>query len=78
MGTIYEKIKAASALKANAALISGAADAAPTYQDLSAKPVKTQPEMAIRGSPLKGVFCRLIVLSSATTLPVELPVIRAQ
>ena len=43
MGTIYEKIKAASALKANAALISGAADAAPTYKDLSTKPVKTQP-----------------------------------
>ena len=50
MGTIYEKIKAskeASALKANAALISGAADAAPTYQDLSTKggkkPVKSEP-----------------------------------
>ena len=35
MGTIYEKIKKSSVLKANAALISGAADAAPTYQDLS-------------------------------------------
>ena len=46
MGTIYEKIKAAkesSALKANAALIAGAADAAPTYQDLSVKPVKSNP-----------------------------------
>ena len=49
MLTIYEKIKAnkeASALKANAALISGAADAAPTYQDLSTKggkkPVKSE------------------------------------
>ena len=50
MGTIFERIKAAkesSALKANAALISGAADAAPTYQDLSTsggkKPVKSKP-----------------------------------
>jgi len=40
MGTIYERIKASkeeSALKANAALIAGAKDAAPTYQDLSTK-----------------------------------------
>jgi hypothetical protein len=47
MGTIYEKIKKSSAFKANAALISGAADAAPTYQDLSTKggkkPVKSEP-----------------------------------
>ena len=47
MGTIYEKIKKSSVLKANAALISGAADAAPTYQDLSTnggkKPVKSEP-----------------------------------
>ena len=47
MGNIYEKIKAASALKANAALIAGAADTAPTYQDLSTKggkkPVKSKP-----------------------------------
>ncbi len=46
MGTIYEKIKAASALKANAALIAGAADAAPTFQSLSTnggkKPVKSE------------------------------------
>lgn len=46
MGTIYEKIKAASALKANAALIQGAADAAPTFQDFSTKggkkPVKSE------------------------------------
>lgn len=47
MGTIYEKIKKSSAFKANASLISGAADAAPTYQDLSTnggkKPVKSEP-----------------------------------
>lgn len=47
MGTIFERIKANSALKANAALIAGAADAAPTYQDLSTnggkKPVKSKP-----------------------------------